>query len=616
MTQPVSPGSAEPDPLRIANQQEYRKALADLRPFRGIKSLNQLDQASDALGRRLPPATVSNTLTRDALPEWDFVCDYLTACGLSDTEQEPWKPAWDAVREGTAPVQKDPNPAPDSAADGTAPVQPARGASWRQKTTQRLEKAGRGLMRRKWLVLGVVLAVVATGAVTGTVYAGSHCWTLSSGLASSSGECTGVTDGSDGEDVFGAGLAPVMKAVNAENSDAADSSDTVTLALLTPLTSHDSGKDLTLQQYIGEAEGAYTAVERANEQEAGPRIRLLLANMGSGEQKWRDTVDQLKTEKDLVGVVGLGLSQQESVDAARHLSKAGIPMVADLITADGFDSTGTIDHKGQIKGLVRITMPNALQLAALAARITPGRHTAALVGSSLTPNGTTDLGTKSLDHDFRTIKELNQYLGTNSPDFDFDPLGGASAIMPTISQNLCNTGTTVDLVYYAARAKYLPAFLDALRQRSCHAQKITVIAGSDAAALDPNSPAFHDAGAPITLLYANYPAPAWLASNSNRDRSLYNGFVRAFTSIHHGQRFPASDLANSYWAVLAHDAVLTAVTAIHNAAANTHGDRPNRYDVANQLYALTNDAVPGASGRFGIDRNGNRTDPPVTIHQD
>ncbi|MEU1536165.1 hypothetical protein [Streptomyces fagopyri] len=79
--------------------------------------------------------------------------------------------------------------------------------------------------------------------------------------------------------------------------------------------------------------------------------------------------------------------------------------------------------------------------------------------------------------------------------------------------------------------------------------------------------------------------------------------MQAFTSDHHGRHFPADHLEGSYWPVLARDAVLTATTAIHTAAANTDGHTPNRYDVTNQLYALGDETVPAATGRLGRHRN-------------
>ncbi|GAA3289240.1 hypothetical protein GCM10020295_00690 [Streptomyces cinereospinus] len=225
----------------------------------------------------------------------------------------------------------------------------------------------------------------------------------------------------------------------------------------------------------------------------------------------------------------MGLSQQETVDAARKLSKADLPMVGDLITADGFDATGAVDGKGRIEGLARVALSNSGQLTAISEELPPGRRTAALVSTSVTPNGTRDLYTESLNRGFRTIEGLRKHLDDHS-DFAFDPRGGPDAILPTISQNFCNTGKTIDTVYYAARVKYLPDFLDALTKRSCHAQPITVITGSDAAALDPKTEALNDPDSPITVLYASFPKAEQFRAPDNPGRGLYEAFAKAFTS--------------------------------------------------------------------------------------
>ncbi|MET9915448.1 hypothetical protein ABZZ74_54290, partial [Streptomyces sp. NPDC006476] len=57
-------------------------------------SLAQLEQASQQQSKRLPPATVSNVLSRDRLPEWEFTADFLAACGLDEKERRPWQQTW------------------------------------------------------------------------------------------------------------------------------------------------------------------------------------------------------------------------------------------------------------------------------------------------------------------------------------------------------------------------------------------------------------------------------------------------------------------------------------------------------------------------------------------
>ncbi|MFJ5731565.1 hypothetical protein [Streptomyces paradoxus] len=681
MTQPQDPQSGQriwPDPQSARNQKEFRDALTQLRESRGI-SLNALEKASEGGPRKLYASTVSATLSRDALPIRVFVVSFLRACGLSATDQEPWLERWAALNRKEA--ASDADPPEDAVPTGspvsvTAPAVPAPTGSPVSVTAlevpaptgspvsvtalevpaptgppvsvnglagaapaaddEGLPPAGRGRWWARFaggghsrlravVVAGTVLAL-AVGAAVWLVhqqdrerFKEQHCGTFNPSLVTEAdGECTGVTDGSDGAAVFGSDLRPVMTAIGAENRNVIKDGDYVTVAFLTPLTSKDVN-NLTVGQYVAELEGAYTAVEEANKKNTRPKIRLLVASMGSSQKHWERAVDQLvaRRAKDrLVAVAGLGLSQQETVDATRKLSKADLPMVGDLITADGFDATGAVDGKGRIDGLARVALSNKDQLTAISKKLPSGKRTAALVSTSVTPNGTRDLYTESLNRGFRTIEGLEKHLDDRS-DFKFDPRGGPGAILPTISQNLCSTGKTIDTVYYAARVKYLPDFLDALAERSCHAQPITVITGSDAAALDPKTEALHDPAAPITVLYASFPNAAQFRSADNPSRGLYNAFAKAFASHHHGQQFPAEHLTSSYWGIVAHDAVLTAATALHRAAA--HGDPsslPNRYAVRNELYALRSEAIAGASGHFGIDKNGNRTNTHTvaTVH--
>ncbi|MGV4988877.1 hypothetical protein ACVB8X_40010 [Streptomyces sp. NRAIS4] len=641
-----------PELLRVHNQKQFRSALTQLRESRGI-SLSALEKASEGGPKRLYPSTVSQTLNKDALPQFVFVVSFVRACGLSETEQESWLTLWKALNraapadedqpEDEVPVRSSAVDTPQAPASAGSPaantpdtagaatddqgvpneqgVPPGRGGRWARLVGGGRRRLRAGLVAGTLLVLAVGVGVWQVHEQDREHFKEQHCGTFNPDLVTGTdGECTGVTDGSDGSAVFGSDLKPVMTAIGAENSDITRGGDYVTFAFLTPLTSADANS-LTVGQYVAELEGAYTAVEEQNKENTRPKIRLLVASMGSSERAWKHAVDELAARKDaehLVAVAGLGLSQQETVDAARMLSKADLPMVGDLITATGFDATGSVDGRGPINGLARVALSNTDQLTAISKELGPGPRTAALVSTDVTPNGTRDLYTESLRRGFQTIAGLKKHLDPTS-DFGFDPRGGPGAILPTISQNFCNTGKTIDTVYYAARVKYLPDFLDALAKRSCHAQHITVITGSDAAALDPKTAALHEPDAPITVLYASFPNAVQFRSSDNPDSGLYNAFVKDFTSPHHNQQFNAQLLISSYWPIVAHDAVLTAATALHNAAA--HGDGPtslpNRYAVRNELYALRNNAVAGASGHFGIDAHGNRTqtDTVTTVHR-
>ncbi|MFJ8143425.1 hypothetical protein [Streptomyces sp. NPDC096013] len=602
-----SPGAA-PDPLRIADQREFRQALRQLLTHKDL-TFEEIDRKTNASGsKRLSKTTVHSKLKNDQLPEWEFVENLVTACDEPADKVADWHTAWTAVRDGSAPVNPD---APPSSTPVNKQLRARREPL--RALSSRLGKHKRGL-----IACTAVLALVLGGVAAWDYHQrDQHCGTSNPDLVTGSdGECTGITDGSDGSDIFGRALAPVLTAIGAENSNVTRSDNYVTVAFLAPMTVKDTSKDLAIGQYVAEIEGAYTAVEQQNRQNSFPKIRLVLANMGDGEAQWKDSVDRLKAAKSTsrpVAVAGMGLSRQESVDAARSLSTADIPMVADLITADGFDTTGTVDGKGPINGLVRITLTDSTQLTVLGKELPGTQRSAALVRTSVTPDGTTDYYTESIYHGFQTVDGLRQHLDPGA-DFSFDPRSGPAAILPTIGQNICSTGTSIDTVYFAAREKYLPDFLTALGRRSCHRQHITVVTGSDAAALDPKTRALHDKDAPLTVLYATFPSSAQLSSASRPDHSLYNAYTQAFTATHHGRQFPPADATHGYWAVLAYDAITTAATAIHNAASPT-GPTPNSYAVRDQLYALPDKAIPAATGRFGIDTTGNRTTTPTTIHR-
>ncbi|MEU0665660.1 hypothetical protein ABZ508_26220 [Streptomyces lavendulocolor] len=249
------------------------------------------------------------------------------------------------------------------------------------------------------------------------------------------------------------------------------------------------------------------------------------------------------------------------------------------------------------------------QLAAISRHLQdrPGLKTAALVSAPFTPNNTPDLYTQSLEKAFYDhATGLRPYLDRGDVYFNFDVRNGADRTsLNTISKNLCGR-VTPDLVFYAGRATYLPTFLENLHQRQCRTTPITVVTGSDAATLDRKIPALNDPDAPISVLYVPLADPAQLSSKNNPDRALYKAFADEFGRPHHGHKFDPSHLASG-WAVMAHDAFLTASLAIGKAV-DPPQTPPHINAVGAQLYLFdTTNVIEGAGGIFRIDtRTGNR----------
>ncbi len=395
----------------IRSQQQFRDALGKLLKRQG-KTQKAVAEASDDGSGKLTTTTINATLRRDALPSRSFAIKYLLGCGVSEVERQRWLRCWERLLDQAAP-------AADLPPDDAVPLEPAAAgapggpeqAGPAETTPEEAASSGgdpalppvkRGRWRlptgRSRLRVGVIACTVAAALIAGVGawqhqqqeahdqrihdqqvhkrerFKKDHCGTFNPDLVTQAGgECTGLTDGSDGPAVFGNDLKPVMTAIAAENRNVIKGDDYVTVAFLTALTSK-SANNLTVGQYVAELEGAYTAIEEENRKNSRPKIRLLVANMGSAEAQWAQAVGQLtalKKDSRLVAVTGMGLSQQESVEAARALSKADLPMVGDLITADGFDATGAVDGKGAINGLARVALTNSDQLTAVSKDLAP-----------------------------------------------------------------------------------------------------------------------------------------------------------------------------------------------------------------------------------------------------
>ncbi|WP_242911487.1 hypothetical protein [Actinomadura terrae] len=628
----MSPSVADPrdiDPTCFTSNHALRQGLRELMKSSG-NTLNSIPAKS---GGRIGRTTVYvNTRKDDRPPSALAVSEIVKVC-LPVEEGDDRHGAWMTTRNQLARSSSDSGPGQASPVSQTEPEDPLPGRRW----WDAVGAWWAGLLqapprRRPIAVTTLAVTLGAAGAgwlITGHAPSGDHCGTRSRTLTAQGGECVGVSDGSPGQGgakVFGAEYEPVMAKIAAENARAIDNPERyVTVAFVGPLRRPGGGgafgspvdpADPTVSRTLQQLEGAHVAQVNAN-RTGTFKIRLVVANMGADETHWRQATGPLTAmtsgDGHLVAAVGLGLSQQESVDAARALAAAKIPMVADIITADGFNATGTIDGRGPIPGLVRTATNVGTQLRALEKYLAGQRRykTAALVWSQVTPNGTPDLYARTLKDGFLDPRlGLKRYVDAGNLVFPFDPRSGET-VLTTISNTLC--GSQPQLVFYGGRQAYLPTLLQKLHDRPCHGIPVTVIAGSETTGQRHNDPALHDDQAPITLIYCPLADPGQLTGKNNPDRELYQRFVTDFV---HDQKFPQQHLGSG-WAALAHDATLTTADAIAQASLGPNGthQRPGTDAVRGQLFLRTGtNAVRGATGIFRIDTTtGDRinTHPPT-----
>ena len=333
-----------------------------------------------------------------------------------------------------------------------------------------------------------------------------------------------------------------------------------------------------------------------------PRIRMVLANLGSTAGHWREVTDRLvetATGPDrLVAVAGLGLSQDETKRAAERLREAELPMVTDIVTAEEIG-------KNAVNGLARLSPTNDQEMRALGRYVREkSRLRQAMMVSYSREN---DLYARSLVHTLgEHFADLWRRGGRINNPFGEDP---ANEFL-TIIGNLCSENAP-DTVLYAGRAKDLPLFLAYLGNRHCHPERITVLTGSDAVRLmidnaenAPGIAALRSPHNPVSLLYVPLAEPSVLRHPlKNPAAAQYLKFEQSFQRL----GFATADLSTG-WAIMAHDAVLTTAHAVRRAALS--GGLPRPAAVRNQIYPSTRPrtACRGASGRIRIDSTtGNRT---------
>lgn len=456
--------------------------------------------------------------------------------------------------------------------------------------------------------LAVVLIVVGLPIVGGW-------WTgCGGGLALQRGECVGVTDLTDLADdpnafYFDPSLANVERLIKDENR-ALEGQPAVTVGLLMPM-SEGHGSSQSEQQIRAHVEGAYLAQHLANRDEnADPKIRLVLANEGGTEHAWSsvtsDLVEMKDDEQPLVAVTGMGVSVRETVWGARALwgddplSGPRIPMIGSVITADELNKVGGQPPEPNeripgIPGLSRVSVSNDTEVIALASapRLQSIRP---LIVHDTNAN---DFYTAGLRRDFEN-HFARQWREAENPHEPYDGEGsGVSSRFDAIARILCGANPP-DTVLYSGRAVLLPDFVDELRNDTQCKNPITVVTGSDGSTLQDTLKPTMPGQREVRVVYA-----ALAEQSTLQDQTFATEFTGTF----------GKDDLNNAWAIMAHDAVKTAITAIRGATGQS-GALPSITDVADQLGNLNSGMkwVDGAAGRFEIDaKTGNPVGRTVPI---
>lgn len=499
------------------------------------------------------------------------------------------------------------------------------------------------------LTLTIILAVSCTAASTS---AGPWLFTRIScrpGLLpissvwSQDNECVGA---SDGPYAFGlSDFDPIIQKIANQNKEAerdlcGTGAAPVTVGVLVTLTSPATGG-----RARNELEGFTAGQASANRPPCVRPIRLRIAQIGKAEQAAGSVAQLLTHSPGIVAVVGMGISDRRSIDAIQVLAEKHIPMVADLMTAEGFDQNGSsndhpdfsrcADHSAYDRGIgqgffYRVSYRNATQNPQLHQYLK--RATQELVG----PNSTAANPVKPVDFIITpttltdpftctALPLMHREFGENVHEVRFDPADPTTVKLSV--QQLCNKEQAVAAIY-AARAQHLSRFLTDIDEQYqnglCKPVSITVASISDGSRIRAPEP---DANleslrlkaltsqtfrqGTIRLVYTPLASPEILAA---RNIPGFMSLQKRFTEI----GFNKADLDDG-WAINAYDA-LTAVAAAVNTVpldpeSNGRAITPGQVNTAIGSFSSADHPVPSAAqGPLTFDNNGNRSDSdPVVV---
>ncbi|MET7935513.1 branched-chain amino acid ABC transporter substrate-binding protein [Streptomyces sp. NPDC005322] len=455
---------------------------------------------------------------------------------------------------------------------------------------------------RRVVIGAVVLAVLAVGIPLTVHWFGDMRARCGDGVVKQGGgECVGVTDGSY---LFAEHLRAVEDKIKTENDRVegnADKEPYVSVAYMTSftLTDDDSNSEESVRH---ELEGAYLAQHRHNRGDlsAAPKIKLLIANMGSNAAHWEHTVGKLIDVKDsddkLVAVAGLGPSTERTLSALNRLSDHGLALVASTMTATNIKD---------IEGFVRVSPTNVDEAYAASNYLKRQKVRTAVV---VQDDAKTNYYAKTLGDAFTEVFQDNKghRLVADRMTFDSSVPSAWENELHYMPGQLCDQKPEV--VYFAGRGKHLTRFLDAIANRPCQERKFTVMAGDDTSNLTPKQ-LEHAAESGVRMLYTGLAHPdMWrkdpLHVSGPSAQHFQPGGLLA-------QWFP-NDPRYDGQAVMGHDAVLTAAHGIQMAAGwrgEVTGDAVGR--MFHQMDGRKQ--VAGASGFISFQNQGNPRNKAVPI---
>ncbi|RDG36629.1 ABC transporter substrate-binding protein [Streptomyces corynorhini] len=414
--------------------------------------------------------------------------------------------------------------------------------------------------------------------------------------------CVGLTDGTY---PFTTDLRALFRLVEKENrevdQEAARSGGTPYVSVVYLMgMSPGPGDSKNTESVRHELEGAYTAQYEANHarsQGRSPRIKLLLADVGSRPAQSAYTLGQIQARLDrdrIVAVAGLGTSRIDTKGMVARLNSWNIASFGSVITADDLEESD---------GLVRVAPPNADEAAAAVQYLRSGTYAKAKV-LIVKDSNKDDLYTRTLAEKFGAGFPKERLAAPEPMQYDSSKTPLATYFINQMP-NLCLERP--DVVYFAGRGRDLPDFLAPLAERQCSGSELTVVSGDDTSQV-LQADGFNEVKQSlrkgnIKLVYTGLAHPgAWTEAPRFFEATAIAPFLTGGTF----RTAFRDDKLDDGQAIMGYDAVRTAVKAIRKAVPLENSNQKiERKDVMQNLSLLYDaNAVAGASGWISVKNNG------------
>lgn len=407
----------------------------------------------------------------------------------------------------------------------------------------------------------------------------------------------------DGEHVYSDDLADVQAKIYAENQRVAEAGQDWVSIVFADVMVPGAGDKINADAVRHDLQGAFLAQQAWNapENKRWPKVRLLLADLGSDLAHWPETAAEIRERVDgpdrVVAVAGLAISTEKVREFVAEIAKSRLAIVAGAITGD--QMTDSVDGTGPVPGMVRVAPTNS-DLAVATLRY--------LDRAPNLPAVPRVLEVRDQNHEDNFAITLGEAFSTaiaENPGRRYDlvrpqmvfnsTLEEAGTLLSANAEKVCEL--RADVVHFAGRGADLRGFLRGLASRPCAAARHLLVLGAPDIARSVTSTLWESGEqANMTVLVPGLTNPQmW-----QKDRGAASGeTVSRFQSCAtcYETLFPNESLADSD-AALSHDAVWTAILGISEVITSQveSGARPALPRAPAVAQALNQVRVDGVSG--------------------